>query len=158
MKRILTVVAAVLILGSLAYGKDVGGKAGKFDHAEYRQATSSGQKKAAPAVQGTIFFNSDKKTVEFLDRKGAPVLSIDCGAIKSMLYEKTSTPRYAEAVLISPLFIFSQSKKHFLTIQYTDTVGAGQFVILHLDKKNAREAIATAEAQTGEKVEQVEEK
>jgi len=29
---------------------------------------------------------------------------------------------------------------------------------VHLDKKNAREAVACAEAQTGKKVEQVEEK
>jgi hypothetical protein len=96
--------------------------------------------------------------VDFLDQKGSTAFSIKYDRIKNILYEKTSTPRYAEAVLISPLFVFSHSKKHFLTIQYTDDAGAGQFVIIHLDKKNAREAVAMAEAQTGKKVEQVEEK
>lgn len=63
--------------------------------------------------------------MDFLDEKGASTFSIKYDTIKNILYEKTSTPRYAEAVLISPLFLFSHSKKHFLTIQYTDTSGAG---------------------------------
>jgi hypothetical protein len=62
------------------------------------------------------------------------------------------------AILVSPFFLFSHSKKHYLTIQYTDDAGTGQFVSIHLDKKNAREAVATAEASTGKKVEREEEK
>lgn len=158
MKRILTVCTSILLLCSIARGKDKQNDANKFDHAEYMQATASGQKKAAPAVKRTLSFDTEKKSVNFLDQKGAPAFSIQYDSIKSILYEKTSTPRYAEAVIISPLFLFSRSKKHFLTIQYTDAAGSGQFVIVHLDKKNAREAVAVAEAQTGKKVEQVEEK
>lgn len=158
MKRILTVCSSILLLCSIAQGKDKQNDSNKFDHAEYMQATASGQKKAAPAVKGTLSFDVEKKSVDFLDQKGEPAFSIKYDTIKTILYEKTSTPRYAEAVLISPFFLFSHSKKHFLTIQYTDAGGAGQFVIVHLDKKNAREAVAVAEAQTGKKVEQVEEK
>lgn len=158
MKKILTVLSALLLACLIGQGKEKQNDSSKFDHAEYMQATASGQKKAAPAVKGTLSFDTDKKSVDFLDQKGAPAFSIKYDTIKNLLYEKTSTPRYAEAVLISPLFLFSHSKKHFLTIQYTDANGAGQFVIVHLDKKNAREAVAVAEAQTGKKVEQVEEK
>jgi hypothetical protein len=54
--------------------------------------------------------------------------------------------------LISPLSLLSHSIKHFLTIQYNDGEGAGQYVIVHLDKKNAQQAVAAAEAETGKKV------
>jgi hypothetical protein len=158
MKRILAVFDSVLLFCSIVQGKDKQKDSSKFDHAEYMQATASGQKKAAPAVKGTLSFDVEKKSADFLDQKGEPAFSIKYDTIKAILYEKTSTPRYAEAVLISPLFLFSHSRKHFLTIQYTDATGSGQFVIVHLDKRNAREAVAVAEPQTGKKVEQVEEK
>jgi hypothetical protein len=158
MKKILAVLSAVVIASPIALGKDIQPASNRFNHSEYMQATSAGQKKAAPAVKGTLSFDTEKKSVDFLDQKGASAFSIKYDSVKTILYEKTSTPRYAEAVLISPLFLFSHSKKHFLTIQYTDDAGAGQFVIIHLDKKNAREAVAMAQAQTGKKVEQVEEK
>lgn len=158
MKRILAVLSSALLICLIAQGKDKQNDSSKFDHAEYMQATASGQKKAAPAVKGTLSFDTERKSVDFLDQKGAPAFSIQYDSIKSILYEKTSTPRYAEAVIISPLFLLSHSKKHFLTIQYTDAAGSGKFVIVHLDKRNAREAVAVAEAQTGKKVEQVEEK
>lgn len=158
MKRILTALIVVLIACSIGQGKEKQKESNKFDHAEYMQATAAGQKKAAPAVKGNLTFDTEKKNVDFIDQKGASAFSIKYDSIKTILYEKTSKPRYAEAILISPLFILSHSKKHFLTIQYTDASGAMQFVIVHLDKKNAREAVAVAEAQTGKKVEQVEEK
>ena len=147
-----------LIACSMTFAKDTHGSTSKFDHSEYMQATASGQKKAAPPVKGSLCYDADAKTVSFTDEKGGTSFSIKYVSIKSLLYEKTSTPRYAEAILISPLFLLSHSKKHFLTIQYTDDAGAGQFVIVHMDKKYAREVVAAAEAQTGKKVEQVEEK
>jgi hypothetical protein len=158
MKKLCGVFCMVFLGSSFAFARTTEKRTNAFDRAEYMQATAAGQKKAAPAVKGTLSFETEKKSVDFLDEKGSPAFSIKYDSIKSILYEKTSKPRYAEAILISPLFILSHSKKHFLTIQYTDTSGAGQFVIVHLDKKNVREAVAFAEAQTGKKVEQVEEK
>jgi hypothetical protein len=75
-----------------------------------------------------------------------------------MLYEKTSHPRYTEAILISPFFLFSKTKKHFLTVQYTDERGDGKFMMLHMDKSNAEDIVNTAEAQTGQKVTREEER
>jgi len=126
MKRTIALLGAFAIACSTAFGKDMHPASNKFDHSEYMQATSAGQKKAAPAVKGTLSFDTEKKSVDFLDQKGSTAFSIKYDRIKNILYEKTSTPRYAEAVLISPLFVFSHSKKHFLTIQYTDDAGAGQ--------------------------------
>jgi hypothetical protein len=130
----------------------------KFDHAEYMKPKAEGQKKDEHPVKGSISFDRDKKTVEFLDEKGVSALSILDDKIKSMLYEKTSKPRYAEAILISPFFLFTHSKKHFLTIQYTDDGGQGKFALIHMDKGNARDIVAAAEAETGKRVERSEER
>jgi hypothetical protein len=130
----------------------------KFDHAEYMKPKTEGQKKDEHPVKGSIAFDRDKKTVEFLDEKGVAVITIPDDKIKSMLYEQTSKPRYAEAILISPFFLFTHSKKHFLTIQYTDPQGQGSFAMIHMDKSNARDIVAAAEADTGKKVERSEEK
>jgi Pyruvate/2-oxoacid:ferredoxin oxidoreductase gamma subunit len=130
----------------------------QFNHAEYFKATSAGQKKSGSPVKGTLSFDASRKSVEFLTENNVAAFSIQYDAIKDLLYEQTSTPRYAEAVLISPFFLLAHSKKHYLTIQYTDEAGAGQYVIVRLDKKRARAAVAAAESETGKKVERVEEK
>jgi hypothetical protein len=130
----------------------------KFDHAEYLKPKTEGQKKDDHSVKGSVSFDRDKKSVDFLDEKGTIVLSIPNDQIKSILYEKTSKPRYAEAILISPFFLFTHSKKHFLTIQYADGDGQGKFALIHMDKGNAREILAAAEAETGKKVERSKER
>jgi len=130
----------------------------KFDHDEYMKPKTEGQKKDDHPVKGSVAFDRDKKTVDFLDEKGASVISIPDDKIKSMLYEKTSKPRYAEAILISPFFLFAHSKKHFLTIQYADADGTWKFAMIHMDKSNARDIVVAAEAETGKKVERSEEK
>ena len=100
--------------------------ASKFDHAEYMKATATGQKKAEPAVKGTLSFDQEKKCVDFLDEKGNSAFSIPYETIKTLLYEQAAKPRYTEAVLISPMFLLAHSKKHYLTIQYTNATGTGQ--------------------------------
>jgi hypothetical protein len=129
----------------------------KFDRAEYLKPKTEGQKKDDHPVKGSISFDKDKKTVEFVDEKGASLVSIPNEKIKTMLYERTSKPRYAETILISPFFLFAHSKKHFLTIQYTDADGQGKFAMIHMDKGNARDIVAAAQAETGKKAERAEE-
>ena len=162
MKRILVLVTAMLFVCPLLLAEKPAEKSAKvdthrFDKAEYLQATSGGQKKAGEAVKGTLVFDPETKNVKFLQNSGSQVLSIKYDAIKNMTYEKASKPRYAEAVIISPLFLLSNAKKHYLTIQMR-TRPERKYAIVHLDKKNAREAVACAEAQTGKQVEQIDEK
>ncbi len=157
MKMLCKFFAVVLVASFFAYGQEPAGKVSKFDDAEYLHLTGADKKTATP-IRGTLGFNNETKIVEFVDKKNVPAFSIKYDAIKSILYERTSTPRYVAALLVSPFFLFSHSKKHYLTIQYTDDAGTGQFVSIHLDKKNARDVVATAEAATGKKVEREEEK
>jgi hypothetical protein len=60
--------------------------------------------------------------------------------------------------LISPLLLLTRGKEHFLTIQYKDEKGQGQFAIVRLDKRNYRDCLAAIEAQTGRRVERMEER
>ena len=127
-----------------------------FDKAEYLKPAAAGSKKSE-TVGGTLRFDTAKKEVQWVDKKGTPAFSIKYDAIKSMLYEKTAKPRYAAGLLLAWPLLFTKSKKHYLTIQYTDPAGVGQFVLIHLDKSNFREAVARAESETGKKVERAEE-
>jgi hypothetical protein len=127
-----------------------------FDKAEYLKPAAAGSKKGE-TVGGTLRFDSGKKEVEFLDKKGTADVDVKYDSIKSILYEKTSKPRYAAGLLLAWPLLFTKSKKHYLTIQYTDAAGTGAFAIIHLDKSNFREAIARAESETGKKVERSEE-
>ena len=130
----------------------------KFDKVEYMPPKTEGKKKSAEPVKGHVIFDKEKKAVEFQDAKGQIIVTIPYDKIKSLLYEKTSKPRYAEAILVSPFFLFSKTKKHFLSIQYADANGAGAFCMLHMDKSNATDIVNTAEAETGKHIERTEEK
>jgi hypothetical protein len=142
--KIATALAALVCL-TLVTGL---GAAVKFDKVEYMPPKVAGEKQNGNPVKGQISFDKDKKLVVFQDEKSQAVVTIPYAKIKSMLYEKTSKPRYAKAILLSPFFLFTKSKKHFLTIQYTDDAGAGKFSVFHLDKGNARDIINSAEAET----------
>jgi hypothetical protein len=130
----------------------------KFDKVEYFPPKVEGQKKGADPVKGHVIFDKEKKVVEFQDNKGQMIVTIPYDKIKTLLYEKTSKPRYTEAILISPFFLFSKTKKHFLTIQYTDPAGTGAFFMIHMDKSNASDIANTAQAETGKPVERTEER
>lgn len=143
---------------AFAASHDANAAARKFDHAELFGGTSTGQKKAGGSTKGALVFDTEKKIIEFEAQKGSEVVSIPYAQVKSLLYEQASKPRYTEAVLISPMFLLAHSKKHYLTIQYTDANGTGQYAIVQLDKKNAQQAVAAAQAETGKNVERAEEK
>ena len=130
----------------------------KFDKVEYFPPKVEGQKKGAGTVKGHVIFEKEKKVIEFQDSKNQVIVSIPYDKIKSLLYEKSSKPRYTEAILVSPFFLFSKTKKHFLTIQYTDPAGAGAFCLIHMDKSNASDIVNTAQAETGKSIERTEER
>ena len=57
--------------------------------------------------------------------------------------------RLAMAVVISPIFLLAKSRKHFLTIGYTDADGAQQAMVFRVDKNGIRPALVAIEARTG---------
>ena len=61
--------------------------------------------------------------------------------------------RYAAALLISPLFLLSKSRKHFVTIGYTDRDGKQQALVFQVEKGDIRSVLTTLEARSGRRVE-----
>jgi len=76
-------------------------------------------------------------------------------------YEKVNTVeygqhvgrRYAEAILISPLMLLAKSRKHFVTVGYTDANGRQQALVFQIYKGDVRAVLAGLEAKTGRKIE-----
>jgi hypothetical protein len=111
----------------------------------------------AQEVEGALTSDTKAKRVRF-DTGGRVAFEVPYDAIKSILYEKAAKPRYGAGLLLAWPLLFTKSKKHFVTIQYTDASGQGKFEIVRLDKGNFTIALATLEADTGIKIERTEER
>ena len=53
------------------------------------------------------------------------------------------------AITVSPLFLLSKKRRHYLTIGYLDREGAQQAAVFELGKKIVRTTLAGLEARTG---------
>ncbi|QQS47089.1 MAG: hypothetical protein IPM66_25020 [Acidobacteriota bacterium] len=126
----------------------------QFKDAQYF-VKEAGKDKAKP-VKGTLSFEAEGKVVRFSSKDAQ--LEIPYDQISGMTYEKTSKPRYALGLLVAWPLLFTKSKGHYLTIQYKQPDKEGQFALIRLDKGNYQMALATAEAQTGKKIERIEER
>ena len=132
-----------------------------FTDAEYLNQNDAQKRRH---IIGMITFDATGKTMRY---HGAPLwlrkneeptdLEFKNTAISSALYERTSKPRYAEALFAWPLLL-THEKKHYLTIQYKPADGTGRYAMFQLDKKNCQEVLAAMEATLGIKPERVDEK
>lgn len=73
--------------------------------------------------------------------------------INLLEYGQKADRRYAMAILISPVFLLSKSRKHFLTVGFTDEQGNQQAMIFRVGKGDVRPVLVSLEARTGLKVE-----
>ena len=73
--------------------------------------------------------------------------------VKKLEYGMRVSRRYVSAVLISPLFLVAKSRKHFLTIGYTDKDGNEQAIVLQVGKNEIRPLLVSLEARTGRRIE-----
>src|SRR5262249_39215453 len=127
----------------------------QFESAQYYLKTPN-QKKTTQ-IDGTFVLDPSAKAARFVGKDKTEV-EIPYGSITSLLYERAATPRYSAAVLVSPLFLFSKSQNRVWSSQYRSAEGRGQCALSWFDKNNWQAAVAAVEAQTGIKVERVEEK
>ena len=72
--------------------------------------------------------------------------------VNQIEYGQKVSRQIAAAVLISPLFLLNKTRKHFLTLGYTDAQGQQQAVVLRVSKQNVRGMLASLEARTGLRV------
>lgn len=61
--------------------------------------------------------------------------------------------RIMAAVLISPLFLLSKKRQHYLTVGYQDEQGKQQAMIFRVGKDDIRATLASLEARTGRRIE-----
>ena len=97
-----------------------------------------------------------------LDLTGGEALTLQCGKtavriayakVNTLEYGQNVSRRYAAAILISPVLLLSKSRKHFVTIGYTDSEGKQQALVFRIEKGDIRSVLAALEARTGRRVE-----
>lgn len=134
MKIAIGLAAAVLWAGSVGGRAEyIGGTSPAFqDKADGRILTSD---------TNAFRFETKEKTVE-----------IPYERIHTLEYGQKVDRRYISAVLVSPLFLLAKSRKHFLTIGYSDGEGRAQALIFRVEKADVRSVLVSLEARTGRKV------
>ena len=93
----------------------------------------------------------DAEAMEFDSRESS--LRIPYKDINTLEYGLRVNRRYVEAALISPVFLFSKKKSHFLTIGFVDEYGKQQAMVLQVGKDDIRPLLVSLEARTGLRIE-----
>lgn len=139
--RLLFTLSLLIALSASSYGWDGGGKAtyiggsipGLPDEAKGRIDTTG---------EECFLFDSKKMEVE-----------LPWDRINMIEYGQKVGRRIGLAILISPLFMMSKSRKHFLTVSFKDERDRQQALVFELDKDHVRSVLVTMEARTGLRVE-----
>lgn len=106
---------------------------------------------AIPQGAGGVIKTSDPDYLVFSTRQST--LKVLYQRVNLVEYGQQVSRRYALAILISPVFILSKKRKHFLTVGYIDDEGRQQAMVFHVDKDHIRAVLASMEAHTGRKIE-----
>ncbi len=72
--------------------------------------------------------------------------------IETLEYGQAVNRRLLLAIAISPVFLLSKKRKHFLTVGYTDDEGNHQALVFQVDKNDIRATLASLEARSGLKI------
>ena len=80
-------------------------------------------------------------------------LRIPYEQVNALEYGQKAGRRLGLAIVVSPLFLLSKKRKHYLTINFVDDDGHQQAAVFELGKKIVRTILAGLEARTGRKVE-----
>ncbi|HSW50691.1 MAG TPA: hypothetical protein VLH09_10980 [Bryobacteraceae bacterium] len=101
-------------------------------------------------VSGRIHI-TDPEVLLFETKKTG--IEIPYDRINLLEYGQQAGRRYLLALAISPLLLFSKSRKHFMTVSFKDEAGQQQAMVFQVDKRDVRAVLAGLEARTGLKVE-----
>jgi hypothetical protein len=93
----------------------------------------------------------DEQFLVFYSKKGSWRIPYD--KINLIEYGQRVNRRVLAAVLVSPLFLLSKSRQHFLTVGYADDDNHQQAMIFKVKKDDIRSLLVSLEARTGRKVE-----
>jgi len=103
------------------------------------------------AVNGT--WDMAESEVVFTADKGGGKVSIPYAKIETLEYGQKVGRRVGAALVVSPLFLFSKKRKHFVSISFLDADGKKQGAVFELAKNIVKESVMALETKSGKKVE-----
>lgn len=89
----------------------------------------------------------DPQYFAFYTKKGQVRVRYD--KIDDLEYGQKVDRRLLMAAVISPMFLLSKRRKHFLSIGYVDEDGHHQALVFRVDKNDIRATLVSLEARTG---------
>jgi len=95
---------------------------------------------------GRIELSDDRYLAFYADKSQ---LRVPYDHVNLLEYGQQVDRRLALAFIVSPIFLLSKSRRHFLTVGYTDERGMQQAMVFRVDKNSIRAALVTLEARTG---------
>jgi V8-like Glu-specific endopeptidase len=104
-----------------------------------------------PPKAGGRILTADQRT--FLFETERTRVQVPYDSINLLEYGQQAGRRYIMAIVISPVFLLTKARKHFLTVAYRDEEGRQQAMVFQLHKSDVRAVLAGLEARTGLKVE-----
>lgn len=120
--------------------------AGETARVEYVGGTVA---RTSGATQGAIEL-TDERYFAFYARKLQVRIPYD--RINLLEYGQQVDRRLALAIVISPIFLLSKARKHFLTVGYMADDGQQQAMVFRVDKNGIRATLVGLEARTGKRV------
>lgn len=100
-------------------------------------------------IRGSIALSDDRYLAFYA---GKTQVRVPYDRVDLIEYGQQAGRRLALALVISPVFLLSKSRKHFLTIGYSGEDGKQQAMVFRVDKNSIRPTLAGLEARTGLKV------
>lgn len=98
---------------------------------------------------GTIHTNDP---ISFIFQNKSSAVRVPYTRINLIEYGQKVNRRLVEAALISPVFLLSKKRAHFLTVGYETDDGIQQAMLFRVDKDSIRAVLVSLEARTGIKV------
>jgi hypothetical protein len=141
MRKTIGLLLALVLLFDLSAWAGVGSK-----KTMYVGGTIASIKDGSEGTSST----QDEKVFVFNYKDGK--LAIPYDRINDLEYGQKAGRRLGLAIFVSPFFLLSHKRKHFLTIGYTDENDKQQAGVFELGKDIVRVTLASMEARTGKKI------
>jgi hypothetical protein len=122
------------------------GLAAAQTRAEYIGGTAT---QLAAGTHGSVVLADDRYLAFYA---GKTQVRVAYDRVNLIEYGQQASRRLALALVISPIFLLSKSRKHFLTVGYGAEDGKQQAMVFRVDKNSIRSTLAGLEARTGLKV------
>ncbi len=115
-----------------------------------RAAYIGGTVAGVPQNSGGAIRTTDDQFFRFQSK--STLVSVPYEQINLLEYGQKVDRRYLLAVVVSPVFLLTKARRHFLTIGYADENGRQQALVFQVRKGDIRTVLASLEARTGLKV------